>query len=102
MEAKKANIRMRSIMQGGDPTVVIGKRGEKVVAFEFSNHGTNSLATFKKDGVGYSLVPGQEKPFGLNQNVFFDNEEFIIEFSVIDSSSEHMHKMVLLEMYHKD
>lgn len=96
----QAGIRFRAITDRSNSSVVVGRRGERVVAFEFRNEGENSIVEVTKDGEGITLVPGEEKPYGVGEKVYFQ-EEFIINFSVVDGSKSVTHKAVLTEIYER-
>lgn len=96
---KRARVRFNEITPK-TRTVVVGRRGEKIVAFEFRNEGSNSEVSFTKDGAGITLLPNEEKPYAVDGMAYFE-ETFTINFSVINSANPYTHKAILTEIYHK-
>lgn len=96
---KRARIRFNEITPK-TRTVVVGRKGEKVVAFEFRNEGSNSEVSFTKDGAGVALLPNEEKPYAVDGLAYFE-EIFTVNFSVINGANPYTHKAILTEIYHK-
>lgn len=99
MKEKRARVRWNEITDSTQ-TVLIGRRSEKVVAFEFRNEGSNSRVSFLKDGAGITLTPGEEKPYAVDGLAYFE-EEFVVRFEVIGAGA-HTHKAIITEIYHKE
>lgn len=80
---------------------MVGRKGEKVIGFEFRNEGTNSTVSFLKDGAGVTLQPNEEKPYALDGNTYFE-EQYTVVFGVINGANPYTHKAIVTEMYIKE
>lgn len=99
-EIRRGAIRFREITAKSDSEVTVGRNGERVVAFEFRNEGTNSFARISKAGAGYTLNVGEEKSYALDGNFYF-LEQFIITFTEDKPAIPTTHKVLLTEIYDK-
>jgi len=100
MKERRARVRFNEVTPT-TKSVLIGRRGEKVVAFEFRNEGDNSTVSFKKDGAGVSLLPNEEKPYAVDGLAYFE-EQFTVIFEAIIPANPYTHKAIVTEIYHKE
>ena len=100
MKPKKASIRFKEFTDKTNGPITVGRLEDPVIAFEFRNEGDNSNMRVTKDGAGFTLAPGEEKPFALDGNVTF-HEQFVVHFSKIKPADPATHLGVLTEMYFK-
>ena len=95
---RAVGIRFKVITPIDDDTLVIGRKGDEVVAFELRNDGTNSNIRISKDAAGITLKPGQEKPYAVDGDLNFE-EAFTIGFTQTGPSPVHL--LLLTEIYRK-
>jgi hypothetical protein len=94
-----AKLRFKTIVENEqNREVIVGRKGERVIAFEFRNDGTNSRAIFHHDGAGPSLLPGDEKVYAMDGTVFF-HQSFLVKFEAVDGSQPATHRVLVTEMY---